>query len=411
MNIVRQNQIKAKIAKITSHNVSKINKLIIIQKSNSISKKNKILHYSINNNNSISSVKATDNTHNNSKKNLFNKQIPIIQPKISLKHYNLVEKMYLYRKKNETKNCPINLISRKSNNNQNSIYNINNIINANNHIKINESSNISKNNNISINNKANHFIKRHIINPKYTNDNTYIIQNNLKITDVVKNKYNYNNINNNSNKTSNLINIFNIHTLNTTDKDYLGKRISVSNPQKLAKKEHNKDYKKEINTLLKEKDERQNTIKKQKKLIEKLEEDNQKLEKEIQKIDNENNKIKKKIELSQENQEQLIVLVKIIQKSGVDIEELIDKWNDEVDKDNENKKTEKNNNDKNESLVESNYELSSNIDSSSFIPINIEKPHINKRIYDGIPKLNFDILKTNNNNNNNNKEKYRNKSK
>ena len=40
----------------------------------------------------------------------------------------------------------------------------------------------------------------------------------------------------------------------------------------------------EINALIKERDEKQNLVKKQKKLIEKIEEDNKKLEKEIKKI-------------------------------------------------------------------------------------------------------------------------------
>ena len=335
-----------------------------------------------------------------------------------MKHYNLVEKMYLYRKKNDIHNFPFDLISRK--NTQNSIYNINNIIKTNNHIKINGNNNVSKINNSSKNNNTTHFIKKHIINPKFTynnintnKNNTHIIANNLKMADIIKNRYNYNNSNKN-NKTSNLINdgTFFVHTLNANEKDYLGKRISVSNPQKALPRENNKDYKTEINALIKERDEKQNLVKKQKKLIEKIEEDNKKIEKEIKKIHDENNKIKQKIELSQDNQEQLIVLVKIIQKNGVNVEELIDKWNEEVDMENQknnDNNSNNNSNNNNESFIESNNEVNSHIDSSSFIPITIEKPHVNKKVFNGIPKLNFDIIKRNHKNHK--REKYRNKSK
>ena len=106
-------------------------------------------------------------------------------------------------------------------------------------------------------------------------------------------------------------------------------------------------------------------------------------------MENENYQISQKIESQKENQEQLILLVKIIQKSGVDVEELIDKWNNEVEKENANLGTDSINT---ESIPDSTNELNSKIDPSSFIPINIEKPLVNKKVFKGIPKLNFDIL-------------------
>ena len=117
--------------------------------------------------------------------------------------------------------------------------------------------------------------------------------------------------------------------------------------------------------------------------------------------------------MHQENQEQLIMLVKIVQKSGVDVEQLIDKWNNEVEMENNNISNDSNmnmniNND-DESLTDSINELNSKIDPSSFIPINIEEPHINKEVMKGIPKLNFDIIK--NGGNNSKKGKFRNHSK
>ena len=105
------------------------------------------------------------------------------------------------------------------------------------------------------------------------------------------------------------------------------------------------------------------------------------------------------------------MLVKIIQKSGVDVEELIDKWNSEVDLENNNSISNNSNNNNitnnNESYTDSINELNGKIDPSSFIPINIEEPHVNKKVFNGIPKLNFDILK---NNKEGNKKKFRNNS-
>ena len=37
-----------------------------------------------------------------------------------------------------------------------------------------------------------------------------------------------------------------------------------------------------------------------------------------------------------ENQEQLIMLIKLVQKTGVDVEGIIDKWNNEVENENNN---------------------------------------------------------------------------
>ena len=107
------------------------------------------------------------------------------------------------------------------------------------------------------------------------------------------------------------------------------------------------------------------------------------------------------------------MLVKIIQKSGVNVEELIDKWNNEVELENDDNNDNDNeylsNYSNNESFTDSINELNSKIDPSSFIPINIEEPHINKKVFNGIPKLNFDIIK--NNNREGNKKKFRNNSK
>ena len=49
------------------------------------------------------------------------------------------------------------------------------------------------------------------------------------------------------------------------------------------------------------------------------------------KEDKENTNLKKKYGSLKENQEQLIMLIKIIQENGVDVDGLIDKWNNEVE--------------------------------------------------------------------------------
>ena len=127
----------------------------------------------------------------------------------------------------------------------------------------------------------------------------------------------------------------------------------------------------------------------------------------IKSIENENININKKIEIYKENEEQLIMLIKIVQKSGVDVEKIIDKWNEEVENETSSNIEDINNID--DSITDSINELNSKISPSSFIPINIEKPNNNKNIYSGIPKLNFDVIK--NNKKNVKKEKFRNNSK
>ena len=153
----------------------------------------------------------------------------------------------------------------------------------------------------------------------------------------------------------------------------------------------------------------ENILQKHEKLIKKLEEENQNLEEKINLIVAENKKINKKINIHQENQEQLVMLVKIVQKSGVDVEKLIDKWNNEIDMENDNTNNENKNDVIISNISESDNDLECKVDPSSFIPINIEKPVVNKKVFKGIPRLNFEVI--NNNENVNKKEKFRNNSK
>ena len=105
----------------------------------------------------------------------------------------------------------------------------------------------------------------------------------------------------------------------------------------------------------------------------------------------------------EDTQEQLITLVQIVLKSGINIENLIDQWNNEIENESsksvEYEKDKNNLNNNDTSLTDSNYELNKKIDPSSFIPINIEKPQINKRVLIGIPKLNLNVIKNKDDNN------------
>ena len=289
--------------------------------------------------------------------------------------------MYLYKKKSESHHhpysnsgaitvnkFPIDLLSKT--NNQFIKYSYlkpNNSSKSNNISHKRKSSSKSKNECNSLNNTAN--IKQ----PKSVNTNNYII-----------------------------------NTLIVSEKNLLHNNVSSAKQQK-SKNQKINDFDDEINKIIKEKEELENTVQKQEKLIQKLLEENKNLDEKINNIEIENKKINKKISLNKENQEQLIMLVKIVQRSGVDVKKIIDKWNDEVD--NENNKniisTEKNISSISDSINESN----SKIGPASFIPINIDEPHINKKVFNGIPKLNFDIIKNGRENIKNKREKFINNSK
>ena len=339
-----------------------------------------------------------------------------------MKHYAIEEKMLIYKKKTKSKqhtnsigiNFPVDLLSK----NNNQYFRYNNNIKSNNSIKYNRN-----NNNIYPNNKNNQ-LKNKINTNNYIQNNFNIncsnITSNSKTNNInispnsnitYINKSITNNYNNKTNKSriSNPITTYIINTLNLSEKEFMRNGITNTKSQSTNQK-NNYEYEIEINKLIHEKEEKGNTIKSQKKLIDRILEDNQKLENKIKEIIIENQKISQKIKIHKENQEQLVMLVKIVQKSGVDVEELIDKWNNKVENENSSiKESDSNNIDDNESYTDSINELNSKIDPSSFIPINIEEPHINKKVFKGIPKLNFDIL--GNGQEKNKKQKFRNNSK
>ena len=379
-------------------------------------------------NNSISSIKVTKNTHTNSKNNLFNS----FKQKTYVKEFAVNQKMYLYKKNNEltshinnnTKgkgtNFPIDLLN-KSNNRYTKYYNNKNNMNKhnyiNNYIKNNTNKkSINKNNQINNNKNNNNNNKNNFIyfNSKNKNKKSIASLTNPNIISNTNNSVSYINTSkigklNKKNQIpqgANPINTYIINTLNVSEKEFLKTGISSAKQPKVPINDSRKDLQSEINKLMKEKEEQKNLIKKQKKLIEKLEEDNEQLEGRINSIIYENKKIKAKIETYTENQEQLIMLVKIVQKNGIDVEDLIDKWNAEVE--NMNNEEENEISDNKESISDEINELQGKIDPSSFIPINIEKPHVNKKVFNGIPKLNFSNI---NNKDKEKKAKFKNNSK
>ena len=170
-----------------------------------------------------------------------------------------------------------------------------------------------------------------------------------------------------------------INTLNVSEKNFGNNSI-------IDKKNLEKDY----NKYKKEKEELNNKIKEQKANIEKLIEKNKKLDDKFNDVSQENTNLKKKYGSLKENQEQLIMLIKIIQENGVDVDGLIDKWNNEV----EMEEKQANNGNKNTDNIKSvDIEMNKEHEKYEFLPITVDNSKKSRSIIKGVPKLNFDALK------------------
>ena len=271
-------------------------------------------------------------------------------------------------------------------------------------------------------NTTSQYIKYKYLKPNTNNTNEKIIINNTNSNMIInsatsnisnisikKNKIPRKNITNNNKKpqiksinTNNYI----INTLNLSEKNYIN-----NNAQ--AHKAMQRNLTEEINKFKKEREELKKIYQKHERLIEKLMEDNKNLSDKIGGIEQENNKLKKKINVYKENQEQLVMLVKIIQQNGVDIEELIDRWNNDLENEEEMNSKEKNEEINSKSIaLDSLNELNGKIDCSSFIPITVQEKEEEKKMkVSGVPKLNFDLLKNNYNQENRNNHKQNNNKK
>ena len=126
-------------------------------------------------------------------------------------------------------------------------------------------------------------------------------------------------------------------------------------------------------------------IKEQKGFIEQLIEKNKKLDEKYNDVSQENINIKKKYNNLKENQEQLVMLIKIIQENGVDVDGLIDKWNNDI----ENEEKENNESELTKSM---DLEMIKEHEKYEFLPITVDNSKKSKSIIKGVPKLNFDAI-------------------
>ena len=178
-------------------------------------------------------------------------------------------------------------------------------------------------------------------------------------------------------------------------KKYLLTNNSTSNSINLTKasieeKMHTK-IKNDNNKLAnykKEKIKLTNLIEKQKAEIEKLTNKKKLYKQKLALLEKENKKLNKKLEEYTSNQEQLILLIKLIQSCGVDINELIDDYQNSTNI-NINNTVKK---DKKSKFSDSVSDLDIKGESNSFIPITIEKTHESKISKIKIPKLNFEKI-------------------
>jgi hypothetical protein len=168
-----------------------------------------------------------------------------------------------------------------------------------------------------------------------------------------------------------------INTLNVSEKNFANNSV-------MDKKNLEKDY----NKYKKEKEELSNKIKEQKSNIEKLIERNKKLDDKFNEVSQENSTLKKKYGSLKENQEQLIMLIKIIQENGVDVDSLIDKWNNEVEMEEKQAAGGDPNNTKSVDI-----EMIKEHEKYEFLPITVDNSKKSKSIIKGVPKLNFEALK------------------
>ena len=202
-------------------------------------------------------------------------------------------------------------------------------------------------------------------NKRINNNMNYILYSpNNKSNFIRKKKYLLTN-----NSTSNSINL-----TKASIEEKIHKKIKNDN-NKLA------NYKKEKIKLT-------NLIEKQKAKIEKLTNKKKLYKQKLALIEKENKKLNKKLEEYTSNQEQLILLIKLIQSCGVDINELIDDYQNSTNI-NINNTVKK---DKKSKFSDSVSDLDIKGESNSFIPITIEKTHESKISKIKIPKLNFEKI-------------------
>ena len=189
----------------------------------------------------------------------------------------------------------------------------------------------------------------------------------------------------NNSKTFKSINTNNyiINTLNLSEK-------KIINNTSLEPQNKTVDFDSNYKKLRKEKEELEKKVSAQKKLIQKLIEENEKLDNRFTEVYEENIKLRNVLASYKDTQEQLIILIKLVQKTGVDVESIIDKWNNEVENEENNSEIIIQN--KDFSYISDKDNIKDKID-HSFTPITInENKPTNVTKVSNIPKLNFSNL-------------------
>ena len=189
----------------------------------------------------------------------------------------------------------------------------------------------------------------------------------------------------NNSKTFKSINTNNyiINTLNLSEK-------KIINNTSLEPQNKTVDFDSNYKKLRKEKEELEKKVFAQKKLIQKLIEENEKLDNRFTEVYEENIKLRNVLASYKDTQEQLIILIKLVQKTGVDVESIIDKWNNEVENEENNSEIIIQN--KDFSYISDKDNIKDKID-HSFTPITInENKPTNVTKVSNIPKLNFSNL-------------------
>ena len=171
-----------------------------------------------------------------------------------------------------------------------------------------------------------------------------------------------------------------INTLNVSEKNF-------ANNSTVEKK----NFEKDLNRYKKEKEDLNNKIKEQKAYIEELMEKNKKLDQKFNEVNDENMSIKKRYSVLKENQEQLVMLIKIIQENGVDVDGLIDKWNNEIEKEGQ----EAGGGGDIENTKSVDIEMIKEHEKYEFLTITVDNSKKSRSIIKGVPKLNFDAIKKN----------------
>ena len=189
----------------------------------------------------------------------------------------------------------------------------------------------------------------------------------------------------NNSKTFKSINTNNyiINTLNLSEK-------KIINNTSIEPQNETVDFDNNYKKLKKEKEELEKKVLAQKKLIQKLIQENEKLDNKFNEVYEENCKLRNTILSYKDTQEQLIILIKLVQKTGVDVESIIDKWNNEVENEENNSEIILQN--KDFSYISDKDNIKDKID-HSFTPITInENKPTNVTKVSNIPKLNFSNL-------------------